>query len=112
MTLVSTTCGSGCLAPSLKLEVSSHPPPQVVLTRKSEADRINDPPRTVENLRLAYFDEACVTASVSRDLCRAAAFLCSAPFWTALSMIEMVVGNNSFNLPASPAVNAARNFRI
>ena len=44
---------------------------------------------------LNYLAAAAFERAVRRDLYRAAAFLCNAPFCTALSMVEIVIGKSS-----------------
>src|SRR5256885_17237200 len=60
----------------------------------------------------AYLALAWVTRAVKRDLCRAAALRCSAPFFTALSISETVAGSNDLDSFASPPSSALRNFLI
>lgn len=64
-------------------------------SKRNEADRILDPPRPENCFRLNYLAAAAFERAVKRDLYRAAAFLCNAPFCTALSMVEIVIGKSS-----------------
>jgi hypothetical protein len=64
-------------------------------SKRNEADRIFDPPRAEKCFCLNYLAAAAFERAVKRDLYRAAAFLCNAPFCTALSMVEIVIGKSS-----------------
>jgi hypothetical protein len=76
---------------------------------KNEADRISI--RLVEiNCLYAYL--LWFARTVSRDLYRAAAFACSTPFWTALSITEIVSGNVAVTSCFDPESSALRNFLI
>src|SRR6266404_3915157 len=62
-----------------------------------------------KNFERCYLAAAAFTRAVNRDLYRAAAFLCSTPFCTALSMVEIVSGKISLACFASPS-RALRRF--
>src|SRR6266478_1004940 len=84
---------------------------------KDEGGPINDPPHTLRNSLAdlagrAYLALAWVTRAVKRDLCRAAALRCSAPFLTALSISETVVGSSELAACPSPPSRALRSFLI
>ena len=66
-----------------------------LLSKRNEADRIFDPPRPKIVFVLNSLAAAAFERAVKRDLYRAAAFLCNAPFCTALSMVEIVIGKSS-----------------
>src|SRR6185369_13124398 len=61
---------------------------------------------------LAYLAATAFERAVNRDLYRAAAFLCNAPFCTALSIVEIVTGKSSLIWFASPEPMAPRRFLI
>src|SRR5260221_13938110 len=83
---------------------------------KNEGGPIDDPPHTLRTLAdlasRGYLALTWVTRAVKRDLCRAAALRCSAPFFTALSISETVVGSSELAACPSPLSRALRSFLI
>src|SRR6266478_5984798 len=78
-------------------------------TTKNKADRLSRSASSHKEFERCYFAAAAFTRAVSRDLYRAAAFLCSTPFCPARSMVEIVSGKISLACFASPS-RALRRF--
>src|ERR1700752_5054347 len=79
---------------------------------KNEADRKFDPPRDCWGNSSCFYLLAWLARTVNLDLYRAAAFACSTPFCTDLSMTEITSGNIWSISCFEPESSAPRNFLV